>query len=113
MFALSSVARLRIFTVAGELGVNVYDHDSRPVARCQVAPSSVETSTPPTRPPPPSVAAPDTVTGLPTGRFAFAAGAVIVDVGAAVSVDGVAAVSPDWSVAGCTPMSARRFTVAC
>ena len=38
---------------------------------------------------------------------------MIVDVGGVVSVDAVAGVSPDISVAGCTPMSANRFTVAC
>ena len=46
-------------------------------------------------------------------RIAPAAGAVIRDVGAAVSVDVVATVSPDCSVAGCAPMSASRLTVAC
>ena len=40
-------------------------------------------------------------------------GDVIADVGALVSVDAVAAVRPACSVAGCTPMSANRFTVAC
>ena len=32
---------------------------------------------------------------------------------AAVSVDAVAAASPDCSEPGCTPMSASRLTVAC
>ena len=38
---------------------------------------------------------------------------MIVEVGGVVSVDAVAAVSPDISVAGCASISARMFTVAC
>jgi hypothetical protein len=43
----------------------------------------------------------------------LAAGAVIVEPGALASVDALAATSPDCSVAGCAPMSARRLSVAC
>ena len=74
---------------------------------------SVDTSTPPTRPPPLSAAVPVTVTGLPTGTTALLAGAVIVEDGGAVSVEAVAAERPACSVVGCDPMSASRFTVAC
>ena len=40
-------------------------------------------------------------------------GETIVELGAAESADAVAAISADCSVAGCAPMSANRFTVAC
>ena len=40
-------------------------------------------------------------------------GEVITDRGAVVSEDFVACDKPLASVAGCTPMSAKRFTVAC
>ena len=83
------------------------------MARRQVVPLSVDTSTPATRPPPASVAVPVMVTGVPTGRVAPAAGEPIAVVGGVVSVEAVAAVSPLRSVSGCTPMSANRFTVAC
>jgi hypothetical protein len=42
-----------------------------------------------------------------------AAGLVIVDVGAVVSVDGDAAARPAMSVVAWAPMSAKRLTVAC
>ena len=77
-----------------------------------MVPLSVDTSTPPTRPPV-SAAVPVTVTGAPTDRLAPAAGEVMADVGAVVSVEAVAATSPGRSVVGCTPMSANRLTVAC
>ena len=84
------------------------------MARCQVAPPSVETSTAARRPPPPSAAVPVMVTGVPTCRTAPAAGEVIVDVGAVVSVEAVAATRPGLEAdPGCTPMSANRLTVAC
>src|SRR5215470_19852646 len=84
------------------------------VAGCQVVPPSVETSTPATTPPPASAADPLIVTAAPSDSVAPEDGDVIVEVGAVVSADAVAAVSPDISVAGCTfPMSANRFTVAC
>jgi hypothetical protein len=37
----------------------------------------------------------------------------MIDLGGVVSVEAVASRSTLCSVAGCTPMSARRFTVAC
>ena len=82
------------------------------MAGCQEVPLSVETSTPPTLPPPASVAVPLTVSGWPTGTVAPSAGDEMVDVGAVVSLLAVAADSPDCRVAGCTPMSANRLTVA-
>ena len=48
-------------------------------------PLSVETSTPPTLPPPASVAMPLTVSGWPTGTVAPAAGAEMVDIGRGVA----------------------------
>ena len=92
--------------------------DVVPVAACHVSPSSVETSTPATRPPPESVAVPVTVIDWPLGTLAGvggragdgdevavllrrpAAGVVIETVGPAVSVDFVAASSPVISVVG-------------
>ena len=65
------------------------------------------------RPPPVSAAVPVIVTGVPTWTTVPAAGEVIVDVGAVVSVEAVAATRPDCSESGCTPMSANRLTVAC
>ena len=53
------------------------------------------------------------VTGVPLCRAAPAVGEVMTEVGGVWSVEAVAATSPDWSVAGWTPMSANRFTVAC
>ena len=113
MFALSSVARARSVAVPALLGVQVYVHELVPVARCQVAPLSVETSTPATTPPPVSVAVPDTVTALPTLVLEPFAGAVMLAVGGVVSVDLLAATRPVCRVAGWTPMSASRLTVAC
>ncbi len=92
---------------------HVYVHVPRPVAGCHVWPLSVDTSTPPTTPPPVSLAVPLIVTWLPGVIEAFGAGAVIVDVGAVESLETVAAVIPLISVDGCTPMSANRLTVAC
>ncbi len=83
------------------------------MARCQVWPLSTETSTPPTRPPPESIAVPATTAGSFTGIVVPAVGEVMLEVGGVVSVEAVAGVRPDCSVAGCTPMSANRFTVAC
>src|SRR5436190_1708082 len=37
----------------------------------------------------------------------------MVTAGAVTSVDSFAASNPGWSVVGCTPISANRFTVAC
>jgi hypothetical protein len=78
-----------------------------------VVPPSVETSTPPTTPPPASLAVPLTVTvelGVTVPPFT---GAVIVEVGAVASADGDAATSPVINVPGWTPMSAKRLMVAC
>ena len=72
----------------------------------------METSTPATTPPV-SAAVPLMVILAPSPTVAPPAGEVIVEVGAVVSVDAVAAVSPEISAYGCTPMSANRFTVAC
>src|SRR4029079_9362216 len=58
MFPLSSAARLRIRLAPVVVGVDADVTASRPVARCHVVPLSVDTSTPPTRPPPASVAVP-------------------------------------------------------
>ena len=64
------------------------------VAGCQVVPPSVETSTPATTPPPASVAVPLMVTAEPSDTVAPCDGELMDDVGAVVSVDAVAAVSP-------------------
>src|SRR3982751_305077 len=53
---LSSTARLRTCAAPLDPGVKVYDQLERPVASCQRWPPSTETSTPPTTPPPVSVA---------------------------------------------------------
>ena len=53
------------------------------------------------------------VTVLPFVNVAPADGEVIVEIGGVWSVDCVAAVRSDSSVADCTPMSASRLTVAC
>ncbi len=82
------------------------------MAGCQVAPPSADTSTPPTCPPT-SLAVPVTVTCVPSTGWAPPAGEVMMAVGGVVSVDAVAGCSPAIRVAGCTPMSANRFTVAC
>ena len=83
------------------------------VAGCHVLPASVETSTPATTPPPLSVALPVIVVLAPSCRFAPAVGEMIVELGAVVSEDGVAATSPLDNVFGWAPMSASRLTVAC
>jgi hypothetical protein len=63
--------------------------------------------------PPESLAVPLIVTGVPALTFWPEAGLVIMDTGGVVSVDAWAAMSPLCNVAGCTPISAKRFTVAC
>ena len=83
------------------------------VTGCQVLPPLVEISTPATTPPPESVAVPVMVTACPSEKVAPGDGEVIVEVGGVVSVDAVVDVSPVISVAGCAPISARMFTVAC
>jgi hypothetical protein len=112
MFALSSVARTLIVTAPSPVTVPAYDQFAVPEAGCQVRPLSSETSTPATTPPL-SAAVPETVTFAPLAAEAPAAGDVTVAVGPVASVDAVAATSPLIRVAGCTFMSASRFTVAC
>jgi len=63
-------------------------------------------------PPPASLAVPVMLTGVPIDTVTPVAGDVIIEVGGSESVDGLAGTSPGWSVAGCTFMSASRFTVA-
>src|SRR5690242_9846812 len=75
-FPLSSVARTRIVADPVVPGRHEYVQEARPVAGCQVAPSSVETSTPPTTPPPVSAAVPEMTVGEPAATVAPAAGAV-------------------------------------
>src|SRR5690349_7884217 len=82
-----------------------------PVAGCQVAPLSVDTSTPATTPPV-SLAVPVTVTFPPSPTVVEDDGEVMVEVGAVVSVDAVAATSPVSRAHGWAPMSASRLTVA-
>jgi hypothetical protein len=50
---------------------------------------------------------------VPAVTVVPAAGEDITDLGGVVSVEGVAGTSPLCNVTGCTPISARRFTVAC
>src|SRR5664279_1847475 len=111
--ALSSTARLIKAAVPTTLGVHEYVQFARPTAGCHVCPPSVETSTPETPPPTESVAVPEMSTVVPAFTVLPGAGAVIVDTGGVVSVDWDADCSPDCRVAGCTPMSAKRLTVAC
>ena len=77
----------------------MYVQFSRPVAGCQVLPST-DTSTPATTPPPESAAVPEMVTGTPAWSDLPAPGVVMVAVGGVLSVDRVAAARPDCSVAG-------------
>ena len=83
-----------------------------PVAGCQVEPPSVETSMPATWPPA-SLAVPEIVTVEPSAIAAPADGLEMVELGAVVSVLCETAVRPLISVVAGTPMSAKRFTVAC
>src|SRR5262249_6357899 len=53
------------------------------------------------------------VTFAPSEKVAPWAGDVLGEVGGGVSADAVSGVSPDINVAGCAPISASRFTVAC
>src|SRR5437762_2424277 len=94
MFPVSSKARLLMVTEPEPAAAHENDQLVVPVACFQVAPPSVDTSTPATRPPPVSAAVPVMVTAVPAANEAPAAGAEIVDVGGAVSVEAVAAVSP-------------------
>ncbi len=111
VFPLSSVARTLIVVLGAPWTSHEYVHALVPLARCQVAPPSVETSTPATTPPPASVAVPLSVMRLPSA--AVAGGEVSVAVGFVVSVEAEADTRPLCRVAGCAPMSANRLTVAC
>src|SRR4030095_15019641 len=66
--ALASTDRLVRVTDPDPLGVQLYVQVARPLAGCQLAPPSTETSTPPT-PPPLSVAAPLLVARFPAVTF--------------------------------------------
>jgi hypothetical protein len=59
------------------------------------------------------VAVPEIVTEERATTVPPEAGKVIVDRGGVASVEAVAGTRPVCSVAGCTSISARRFTVAC
>src|SRR5262249_23278358 len=107
-FPLSSAARVRIVAVGLPCTTQLYDQLVVPVAGCQLVPPSVEISTPATTPPPVSAAVPVTVTRAPSARFAFGAGEVMVEDGAAVSVLAVAGTRPGISANGCACMSANR-----
>src|SRR5262249_49478649 len=74
----------------------------------QVVPPSSDTSTAATCPSV-SFATPLIVTGWPSTKLAPLAGVEIDEVGG----DLAAAISPGCNVAGCTPISASRFTIAC
>src|SRR5262245_62095555 len=93
---LSSTARLRRFTVPDLFGNQVKLHDASPAAGCQVVPPSTEISTPATAPPV-SVAVPVIVTAVPT---CTPEGGLMVDVGATVSVEEVAATNPGCRLPG-------------
>ncbi|HTK77373.1 MAG TPA: hypothetical protein VL371_19065, partial [Gemmataceae bacterium] len=56
---------------------------------------------------------PEIVTLAPATKVVPAAGELIVEAGGVTSVEAVAVANPVWRPAGCTPMSANRFTVAC
>ena len=53
------------------------------------------------------------ITGVKAETVAPSAGEMTSETGAVTSADAEAGTSPACSVAGCTPMSAKRFTVAC
>src|SRR5262249_52776132 len=118
MLPLSSVARLSIVVDGFPWAIQVYVQVALAtaplvsVAGCQVEPLSVDTSTPPTTPPA-DVAVPEIVTAFPSWTVAPADGELIVETGGVVLVDFVAETSPEIRLCGCTPMSAKRFTVAC
>src|SRR5438067_2869986 len=110
---LSSTARLLIVTLPVLDGVQLYVQLARPLAGCHVVPPSVDTSMPPTTPPPESLAVPVIVTATFACRLAPADGAVMTEVGAAISLDADAATRPVCRFAGCALRSAKRLTVAC
>ena len=96
MLPLSSNDRLRIVTVAAAADACRCNSSCVvPVAFFQVVPPSSETWTPATMPPPESTALPVTVIGEPAREARRCSpGEVIVDVGAAVSVEADAAHQP-------------------
>jgi len=101
--------------VPGVPGVNEEVQLAPPWAGCQVAPPSIEISIAPTCPPT-SVAVPVMLTGVPLGTEAPLAGAVMVEIGAVMSVDCVAPTRgppAGRATPGCAPISARRLIVAC
>ena len=83
----SSMARTRTVRVPDAVGVKAMLHEPVPVARRQVVPPSVDTSTAATSPPPLSTVTPVTTTGEPMGTVVAGAGAVKVVEGGTVSVD--------------------------
>src|SRR3954470_23251227 len=109
---LSSTAALRIVTVPSARGAHAKLQLSRPVAGCQVAPPSTETSTPPTTPPPASAAVPEIRTVEPAWTVPPGTGSTR-EAGGVRSVEAGAGASGACSVPGCAPMSASRLTVAC
>ena len=103
MLPESSTARALIVVEGAPWAIHEYVHEEVPVAVCQVAPPSVETSTAATTPPPASVAVPEIVVELPSASPAPSDGEVTVALGSVVSVDAGVAINPDWRVAGCAP----------
>src|SRR5262245_38930022 len=93
MFPLSSMPRLLIVIAPMPVTGNTIDQLSRPFARCQVAPESIDTSTADTRPEL-SVAVPLIVRLEPDTTDVPAAGTVITDTGATRSVEGNPGVKP-------------------
>src|SRR5262249_56374395 len=73
MLPLSSTTRDSTVAVGLPCTTQLYDQDVVPVAGCQVAPPSVDTSTPPTTPPPASAPLPEMVTRQPSPRLGPAA----------------------------------------
>src|SRR5438105_6368798 len=116
---LSSTARALMVVLGLPCAAHGYDQltdapaGELSVAGCQLAPLSVETSTPATTPPPLSVAVPEMLAWLPSCSASPCPGEAIVVLGASVSDDLPAALSPAISDPGCAPMSANRLTVAC
>src|SRR3954465_2814851 len=112
MLPLSSVARLLSTVLPMPLTSQLYVQFCRPLARRQVAPPSVETSTPATVPLV-SDAVPLIVTVVPDPTAAPATGEGIVDTGGRTSAEAGAGVRPGWSVPGCAPMSPSTLIVPC
>src|SRR5262245_39847277 len=81
MLPLASIARLRMVAMPNAHGGQSELRAAPPRARCQVAPPSVDTSTPATAPPL-SVAVPLIVSGLPPCTWLPDTGEVMEDTGA-------------------------------